>query len=459
MHAGINDTVNAGNAVEPVALYDYQHHRLDFGDRRIVLRRNGIEKVTECRVLMLFNQGVPSVVLRISIDADVGELGRGRVGKDVEFQIGTSSRWNKGYLSMDGGDGCEPVYVVFPKHLRLEATETFNQIACATAHIFNFPSILGPGSYQYRKVVGARVTVANLTYLNLTCNTFVAVVAGVADARPVSLDLIHREPKKLSHMVHIRKKDWSLCDGKAAEEHINIVRQFLSFCAGKWGEIGGLYGFDDQSRITWEVLGCSVSSGESVASPNWLPPFSPSLIEALFPGFVELVERLSATRMHEIVHGYVEANTSVPGKVIDLKITLALSCLDRLSQSLPGKPLGSVFERVKSLSDRLGFCCELGNEHPELLRCYQGGKDSSFIRAMVDIRNDYIHVKKRCTNISGWAKAETLNSALWLIEMCILRLSKYSGQYRPRTKLKHGDPFGERVPWENVDDSIWDEGD
>lgn len=172
---------------------------------------------------------------------------------------------------------------------------------------------------------------------------------------------------------------------------------------------------------------------------------------------------------------YVEANQAAGGT--EGAIILAQSALELFASlhadhHLNKKPCKDRFddihadERIRWLLDDLDIPVEIGNEvHPDLMElrnhCEQVLKSEAYKdgpRAITLLRNAIIHPSRKKVNklsqTDDKVKLQLLDLSIWYLEMVLLRLFGYTGQYANRLWRfradRTGSGFIQQVPWKDA---------
>lgn len=224
-------------------------------------------------------------------------------------------------------------------------------------------------------------------------------------------------------------------------------------------------GFRDKVRLTpWQ------------SQWMWSKNAANSSLNQVFKGFMEKWNDVSWKDSLKIaIYFYVEANQAAGGT--EGAIVLAQSALELLTslhadRYLKKKPCENRFkdipadERIRWLLEDLDIPVEIDSEiHPDLteLRTHlqealprnEPYKDGP--RAITLLRNAIIHPGKskvnRLCETDDKVKLELLDLSIWYLEMVLLRLFGYTGQYANRLwrfrENRTGDDFIQQVPWDN----------
>ena len=128
----------------------------------------------------------------------------------------------------------------------------------------------------------------------------------------------------------------------------------------------------------------------------------------------------------------------IVGNIISDKESLAKF----LRASLNEKEIGIDDKIPESFQDLKDFSTQKVSQ--ERGKYYKGDGPE----AIVEIRNDLIHKKKKYGGLSVEVQLDALRLSLWYLEVILLRKFEYRGQYMNRLRIADENPF-ENVPWAN----------
>jgi hypothetical protein len=207
----------------------------------------------------------------------------------------------------------------------------------------------------------------------------------------------------------------------------------------------------------------------------WSKYAANSSLNQVFQGFMEKWNDSSWKDSLKIaIFLYVEANQAAGGT--EGAIVLAQSALELLTslhadRYLKKKPCENRFkdipadERIRWLLEDLDIPVEIDCEiHPDLkelrTHCEKALENEPYKdgpKGVTFLRNAIIHPGKRKVNslckTDDKVKLELLDLSIWYLEMVLLRLFGYTGQYANRLwrfrENRTGDDFIQQVPWDS----------
>jgi hypothetical protein len=248
-------------------------------------------------------------------------------------------------------------------------------------------------------------------------------------------------------------------DAKAVGVLTGQLFDILSFVVGTETAVAAVVGLDSADQVVWAEWGAP-RTGATGSQLRWCPKRLVSdAIPALAKGFTVLAADPGLEACLDRAIGlWLAANGS---GVMDVRVPMACSGLDLLGwailqhqQWLTADGLGklSVAARTRLLMHWAGVPVELPAHFtalPARLRSFSllgSGPEMVF-----EIRNRVVHPPKKL-NDPEWPNSEELleawQLATWYLELTILRVLGYSGEYSTRLQLRGWEGATEPVPWQ-----------
>lgn len=257
----------------------------------------------------------------------------------------------------------------------------------------------------------------------------------------------------VTHVAKLERADAAPFSGNEFDVQRELLASFMSFIRGRDYRLTCSIGLDAHESTTWQSLD-HPSADSNVES--WFSAEHGKQAEDLFPLFSRRWKQSEAWKdcLRTAVYWYTQATTDgkLPG--IGAAIILIQSALERLAhhylvvdrKMISGKGFDDLraSDRLRILFSVCGIPAEVSNFTPDILQANAAfKKDAKWIdapHAITDIRNSLVHPidKKnvRQCYVDAWCLA------LWYLELCILALCGYEGNYRNRMT---GDV--KSVPW------------
>ena len=118
---------------------------------------------------------------------------------------------------------------------------------------------------------------------------------------------------QITHVGSICKDDGSLFSQEEAQEELNILRSFLSFCNGSFVGLTEIRGTGQDWKPLWEVWkDHNVGWSNGSENNSWIPDKvqANKMMESLFPGFGNKYR--SDKKLRSLVYRYLQANQTQP---------------------------------------------------------------------------------------------------------------------------------------------------
>ena len=248
----------------------------------------------------------------------------------------------------------------------------------------------------------------------------------------------------VTHKGWVQQSDGKGFSEDDAQLFLRGLGHFLSFACGSRCAIANVVGFNTRGDEAWKRWGShSVSSWKS--RRTWADI---TIREALPKIFGEFWLNYSSTSKHldRVLGWYVSSNEA---EALDLSVVLNQIVLELLISLMPSArdETGAIGIRIASMLQEQGIdpqiplpCSALralANEH-------------GFVHGphtLVEIRNSIVHSNSNLELVSNNTYREAQNLGLWYIELLLLRMFKYSGEFASRLADVQRAGATELVPW------------
>jgi len=268
-----------------------------------------------------------------------------------------------------------------------------------------------------------------------------------------------------THAGCIQKKDSEEISWDGAQNIITCLHHFLSFARGHWQPLGHIRLLSNDGACLHERWGILRGSDQLTQSSLtwWSPHPQAHQLSDVFKGFLELWNDPSwKDALPELIYWYLQANLAGRGHLgADSALTLSQATLEKLAWFYatqvrkavseeafrPGKLRAS--DQLRLLATLMGLPHEVPDILDSLKEDAKGLKFEDAFHAVTEIRNQLVHSKKK-RELKPGAEFEAWNLSQWYVEMCLLRLMHYQGQYANRVRLNKWVGETEAVPWAAV---------
>ncbi|MBA7469768.1 hypothetical protein ES707_05042 [subsurface metagenome] len=226
---------------------------------------------------------------------------------------------------------------------------------------------------------------------------------------------------------------------------------FLSFARGSWASTVLTVGFNPSGERAYEDWGVRICTPWETC-PGWFDRNRGQALSTLFPGFRALLHDPDMGKaVGRALYWYLRSNRGGDGASIDSGIILSQAALELLASYLESRKVKRPFrsraaDNLRETLSGLGIPVAVpdslaGLKEGQRHNCWQDGPE-----AIVRIRNELVHPKRKLPiNMAdvvrdGWSLAQ------WYIELLLLRLAGYNGQYSNHLQARWVGEV-EDVPW------------
>jgi hypothetical protein len=289
------------------------------------------------------------------------------------------------------------------------------------------------------------------------CAQFDVLVAEPSQAHLEIAKLLGSTPHNLNQSGTLYDPNGQLFSSDMAVAALSTIHEVLSFAAGRWIGMTLVDGLDPAGKRAWFRLGTTRMS-EPTYAPNWFDPDHPEWLTNLCDGLLQLqADEQAADVMQSALYWYSRSNTRGGG--IDGALILTQCALEllswfvivrrkrALSESGYGQ-LSNAAERLRLMLTLLGIPASLPRTLPKICALKEDWDDVP--DAVVEARNYLVHPtqsrsgKRRQKKDLPWH--ELWVAGQWILELVILRLLGYQGNYQNRTRMCEFQR-NEKVPW------------
>ena len=325
------------------------------------------------------------------------------------------------------------------------------QMTRVVFHLFNFADMFG----TRRSTEQSETTMHAIEHVDLSCDEWKVELKSLLSTRG-SIKLLKEEGGyRLTHIGDIQKTEGTPFTGKDADGCLYALRFFLSFAKGGWCEPICAVGFDVSGNRVWESWS---SPREPWHNPlSWFDPHNGSQMATLFPGFMKRWTNDNwREALNEVIYWYLNANSSSRG--IDAGIILTQAAIERLAYeyavrcrkllTVNGFKTLRASDKFRLLFSSLNLPLDIPSETLELQNLAQNNQMNwlDAPHSLTEIRNSLVHPEHRRRGQLNSVYHEAWNLCLWYLEMGVLAICGYSGNYGNRLKQRWVGQV-ENVPW------------
>jgi hypothetical protein len=257
----------------------------------------------------------------------------------------------------------------------------------------------------------------------------------------------------ITHVGRLERIDRAAFSADDATDILDKLSYFFSFARGAWSCCVMPVGFNDGGQRRWaEWSAPHVSPAAAVFS--WFSTAHPATLAELFPGFLR---RSSDGHwwavLRSVLSWYLQCN-SAQGP-LESAIVLQQCALELLAQTMfveEGRCLEQGFRkmpasgRIRLMLKELGVPIALPTERRELLELSWKRNWADGPHAITDMRNAIVHPKEG-EPIPFGATVDAWRLGMWYLELVLLWLFDFRGEYKSRLSEDIWPGQVERVPW------------
>lgn len=317
----------------------------------------------------------------------------------------------------------------------------------AITHVTNFRNFYctGAGSTDLRhegKRIG-RVT--------LNSGPWVIVLQGLPNTREIVAQLKGSGGNAITHVAKLSRVDGSTFSLKELDEAIRNLHWLLSFARGSWISVWGTSGFNEQGAPVY------VDWSQRMTAPwqncrSWFDENHGEAIGQLYPGFVSMLDGEHSKAAPNALHWFLRSNGAGRTAGIDGGLILSQAALESIATSII-QSRNIALRKGSNAADKMRIALKevgVSSELPATLLQLSAGKCDGWYSdgpgAITFIRNELVHPKRKSPSIST-SIADAWKLAQWYIEVILLRLSGFGGQFSNRLQAQW---VGEVQPFSEV---------
>ncbi|MGO9180061.1 MAG: hypothetical protein ACLQHS_12510, partial [Candidatus Limnocylindrales bacterium] len=314
-------------------------------------------------------------------------------------------------------------------------------VARLVVHLVNFPDFVGsPIELGVKSWMRGRAL--------LSGSGWRFTIDGHANTRRLCDSLKSTGGYAITHIGVLEREDGTAFRPSKADDRLLCVGTFLSFAAGAWAMPQLDVGVAADGRALYREYGVKQVAPWG-GRFRWFHEIDGASLEHAFTGFDKLWARSEWREpLRKLIYLYVEANDRPP----DVGLVLAQAALEQMAWNLlvnDRQVLSRTgFDKLSAADQlrRLVATSGIPLDTPSTLRHLAGMNtpDADGPYWVTQLRNDFVHPPRggQSARTSGRIVDAWL-LGVWYLELALLRLMDYSGEYRSR--LNSGEVS--RVPW------------
>jgi hypothetical protein len=290
----------------------------------------------------------------------------------------------------------------------------------------------------------------------------------------------------ITHVGKLEKLNGQTFTGNEATDFLKIVADFLSFARGFRVPLILFIGYDAEGNKIWQHWNSSVGHSWKYVG-SWFPENEAHILADVFPGFLRWWRNWEESEKLAL-YWYLEANhiSLSEQKIILTQVGLeSIAYKQGLTRGNASDKLRQLLEKFKTpinlpfvrpsrktptfvdafrpqspplVENLILFKEKLKQELEEKLEQETNENNKQKIErelkqldapyVFTKVRNDIVHPKKNIENLTGYLY-EASDLGLWYLELVLLAIFDYQGNYHNRLPKYQQNGEKEPVPWSN----------
>lgn len=319
--------------------------------------------------------------------------------------------------------------------------------------VVNFPSFNGRGD-EVR--TGENGNLLRLGCVAARAGSWLVELRECDNLREILGELRTTRGYALTHQGRIARSDGERVDAEEAGLLLRALGDFYSFARGACSALTLVHGLTSGGEVAWEHWGCRRVDPWRRECSSWFDLHHGHTLGEALPGFWRAYRGCPDERraLHQAIYWYLRSDTRQSG--VDGGLILMQAALERLAHTFyrPKKPgeASALWLRAALLHRRIrveipGDAQALATYVNSVVKKNEIG-DAVF--AVTRLRNNAVHPRKDA-QVPDRAYFQAWAVARWLLELMVLSVTGYQGQYANRLKRRFQGEV-ESVPWVAAED-------
>src|ERR1035437_1011344 len=256
----------------------------------------------------------------------------------------------------------------------------------------------------------------------------------------------------VTHSCTLSKHTRADFSSKDAQAFLVVLHDALSFAAGQW--VGQVFvgGFDSREQMVWQQWGTGRLHPHLGHVDTWFDRHHGNTLGEILPGLLVVQhDPVRAKNIHSAIYWYIRASGIAPG--VDGGIILLQAALELLSwqhfiidgNAGPPKQTAKApaSDRIRLLLQSCGIPTAIPPGLTDLAAIATKSNWQDGPKTLAAVRNLLVHPNKQhpVPFYDAWRLAE------WYVELVLLHMMSFNGEYSNRTKAQRWVGAVEPVPW------------
>ena len=256
----------------------------------------------------------------------------------------------------------------------------------------------------------------------------------------------------VTHSCAMRKSDNAPFSSGEAQNLLNVLHDAMSFAAGRWVAPVFVRGYGTDQQIAWKEWGTRPLHPNLGRVETWFDTHHANTLAEILPGVLKLrKDARRAETFHSALYWYIRSTgltAGVDGGIILLQAALELLSWqlfvgDRKALSREGFGKLPADDHLRLLIESCGIPTDIPPGLSDLASMAKELNWSDGPKALAAVRNLLVHPDRRrpLPCYDAWRLAE------WYVELALLRMLCFTGEYSARTEAQRWVGAVDRVPW------------
>jgi hypothetical protein len=258
----------------------------------------------------------------------------------------------------------------------------------------------------------------------------------------------------ITHLGTLRRKDGSTFGAESTQEFMKQLGLLLSFARGAWCIPMLLIGLGADGQVQWQSWN-TTRSGRQPRTMTWFHESMGGRLAAILPGLcTRKLDPVWSEAVELAIHWYVESLSGVQN--VESSVVLSQVALERLAcahivesrmnkKKLPKTK--SITDQLRVLLNDLQVPTSLPNDAERGMARGEASPPLDGPATFVDMRNLVAHPRGGLLATPLFDRRQAKDLGLWYLELVLLALFGYQGQYRNRLLDNRSSVQSEVVPW------------
>ncbi len=374
---------------------------------------------------------------------------------EVEVRLDSGNSFECIVGDRSGLGGGKVWNVLIPKSEPVTVLSDTDDLSKCEFSLINFPNMWGEDDVWKPNAPNSNSSTLVVGRFHLNASPWIVTVDAVEDLMSMHYSLTRRGGSAITHHGTIARQDGKSFRVLKLVELLDALHLFLSFARGSYCGITRLEGKDTNGRVVWQQWGTYKAEPWRRPLQSWVDGSKSHALSMVFDGLLDLLnDPKQSDTVSQVIKWYLRSNESVEPEV---SMVLTQAALERLTNNtigskkkVPGNNGGEEYTKdwIRRALEKMRISVTLPAECVELTKL---GKARNWLhgsQALVSIRNKLVHPNKSDSAMSEAAWLEARALGLHYVELMLLKLTGYRGQYLNRSKhQRRYDLQIETVPW------------